>query len=198
GQADRGGLADAGGAAGDENVLASHELRAGHSPTPLPMRAAVGGAVYVGGTPPPAAEESADDRQVEHRAPGCAVVRLAWLDRRVRRVPDRASCPTALARLSPVLGGWCDDGGPGVSAAGVQPERWVGVGHQRGVCGHPQYPPVQAENQVVEATWVAAGDGQDDRGDEHQDADQAAGGPAVVLGVGAQGEPDASAGEDAD
>ena len=100
----------------------------------------------MGGTPPPAADESADDRQVEHRAPGCAVVRLAWLDRRVRRVPDRASCPTALARLSPVLGGWCDDGGAGVRATGVQLERRVGVGHQGGVRGHPQYPPVQAEN----------------------------------------------------
>lgn len=42
----------------------------------------------------------------------------------------------------------CDDGGRRVLAVGIQPKWRVGVGHQRGVRGKLQHPPVQAQDEV--------------------------------------------------
>ncbi len=74
----------------------------------------------------------------------CGAVRLAGpVGRRVAGSVSRSRL-----RLRGVTGG-PDDGGRRVPAAGVQPEWRVGVGHQRGVRGDPQYPPVQAQDEVV-------------------------------------------------
>ena len=71
----------------------------------------------------------------------------------------------------------------GVGAALVEPEGRIAVGHQPGVGGDPERPPVHAEDEVVEGDGVAAGEQQHDRGDQHEQADQAAGAPAVVPAV---------------
>src|SRR5437763_2195494 len=44
----------------------------------------------------------------------------------------------------------------GVGAAHVQPERRIGVGHQRGVRGDPQHPPVHPEHEVEHRLRVPA------------------------------------------
>src|SRR5271166_692178 len=76
--------------------------------------------------------------------------------------------------------------GARIRAAHVEPERRVLVGHQPGVAGHPQHPPVQAEHEVEDLLRVPAGDEQDHRGDHGHDADQPDAAPplVVIAGIG--------------
>ena len=72
---------------------------------------------------------------------------------------------------------------PGIRAAHVKPERRVPVGHQPGVPGNPQHPPVQAEHEAEELLRVPPGHQQDHRGDHGQEADQPPPGVADVADV---------------
>ena len=60
------------------------------------------------------------------------------------------------------------DGAGGFGTAHVEPERRVPVGHQRRVGDDPDDPAVHAQDEVVEGLRVAAGEQQDDDGDERQ------------------------------
>lgn len=75
-----------------------------------------------------------------------------------------------------------------VLAALVETEGRVAVGHQGGVAGHPQHPPVQPEHQVEDLARVTPGEQEDDRGDEHQQPDQAGAGHQGGAGAGAPAE----------
>src|SRR2546430_16294179 len=93
--------------------------------------------------------------------------------------------------------GWCDGSrSGGFGAAHVEREWRVLVGHEGGVGGDPDAPAVHAEDEVVDGLWVASGDREDDDGDEGQDADESAAGPAEVVVVGLPGEVAAAAGEE--
>ena len=84
-----------------------------------------------------------------------------------------------------------------IVAAHVQPERRVLIGHQPGVAGHPQHPPVHAEHEIEDLLRVPAGHQQHHRGDHGQDADQPEAGPAVVLLAVLPREPQPGPGEQA-
>src|SRR5690606_11419814 len=87
-------------------------------------------------------------------------------------IPLKAStAPTASATTDPAP--WRAGRRRLLTALG-QPERRVGVGHERRVRGHAQRPPVHADHQVEDTARVVAGEQQGERGDQHQQADHAA------------------------
>src|SRR5437867_8408000 len=89
---------------------------------------------------------------------------------------------TRLRHRCGCLGGFLGRGTARLVAAEVEPEWWVTVGHQRGVPGDPQCPAVNSDDDVEQWTRVGTGERQDDRGDQDEQAGQAAApGPTAVA-----------------
>src|SRR4051812_41272515 len=83
----------------------------------------------------------------------------------------------------------------GIDTAGIEPERWVLISHERRVGEHAEAPPVHAYDEVEQALRVIVLHGCDHDGDEGQQADEASTSREAPATGPAEAPP---AGEDAD
>src|ERR687898_2998019 len=89
-------------------------------------------------------------------------------------------------------------GGARLRASLVEPEGRINVGHERGIGDNTEDPPVEPHDEVEDPPWIPRREEQSNRGEEHQEEDQAwatAPSPVVLVPAPLPTEP-ASAEED--